>query len=120
MEQLNVKQLQGGGWLVDYTKLWGWVKDLITEGVFPDAKLPDDKLIGILTFDGRSIGGRSQIYVGLKFPWLNFGKAQSCDSIFPVAILPGSDGVGNTAQTFNDVPTDGGKSLTTLVHKAKA
>ena len=119
MEKLNVKQLQGGGWLVDYAKLWDWVKELVDEGVFPDAKLPDDKLMGILTFDGRSIGGRSQIYVGLKFPWLNFGKTQSCDSIFPVAILPGSDGVGNTAKTFNDVPIGGGKSLTALIKEVR-
>ena len=117
--KLNVKQLKGGGWLVDYAKLWDWVKELITDGVFPDAELPDGKLMGILTFDGRSIGGRSQIYVGLKFPWLNFGKVQSCDSIFPVAILPGSDGVGNTAKTFNDVPIGGGKSLTALIKQVR-
>ena len=109
---LSLQELQDGGWAVDYTKLWDWVVDLINTGVFPNAEYVDgDKLVGIFTFDGRSIGGRSQIYVGLKFPYLNWGKTQSSDVIFPVAILPGSDGVKNTAAKFNSQTVAGGLSL---------
>ena len=105
---------------MDYTKLWDWVVDLINAGVFPDAEYVDgDKLVGIFTFDGRSIGGRSQIYVGLKFPYLNWGKTQSSDVIFPVAILPGSDGVKNTAAKFNSLTVAGGSSLMDQLRQIK-
>jgi len=120
MEELNIQQLVGGGHLVDYSAVWDIVLELLGRDMFPETHFPDDKLQGIFTFDGREIGGRKQVYVGLKFPWLDFGNSQSCKAIFPIAILPGTDDVSNLEAKFNAPTIAGGRSLMQQIQAVQA
>ena len=91
--------------MADYGNVWDWVLELLQEGFFPNASFPGGELIGTFTFDGRSIGGRSQVFIGLKFPWLDdLGAVQSSDVIFPIGIFPGGDEMENTHRCLDAKP----------------
>ena len=112
-EKLCFQELLGGGWIVQYEGVWDMVVQMLAEGMFPESHFPDDNLQGVFTFDGRAIGGREQTYIGLKFPWLSWGKVQSCKTIFPIGIVPGKDNVENLKAKFNAPAKSGvGKTLT--------
>jgi hypothetical protein len=110
-----------GGAAADYENLWKWVRGLIQDGVIKKAQFPRGKLVGVLTFDGRAIGGRDEVFVGLKFVWIDdLGSCQSHSTIFPVGIYPGKDNVENTEAIFNARPVSGGRSLREQIEAVKA
>jgi hypothetical protein len=85
---------------------------MVQDGTIQSADFPDGNLVGILTFDGRQIGGRQQVFVGLKFPFIeDFGRQQSSDVVFPIAIFDGKDDVKNMEAFFNARPQKGGQTL---------
>jgi hypothetical protein len=98
-----------------------WVRSLIKKGVIKEARFPKNKLVGVMTFDGRSIGGRDEVFVGLKFVWIDdLGSCQSHSTIFPVGIYPGKDNVENTKAIFDAKPVSGGRSLREEIDAVKA
>jgi hypothetical protein len=110
-----------GGFAVDYEKVWDWILDLIEDNTFVHFDCHGNELVGILTFDGRSVGGRDEVLVGLKFPFVDdLGNTQSHSVVFPIGIYPGKDSVVNTEAIFDAVPLGGGKTLRQQIEAIRA
>jgi hypothetical protein len=105
-----------GGWAVSLDLMWDHIVGLLQDGTVTDVTFQDNQLIGVLTFDGREIGGRNQVYVGLKFPFIqDFGKVQSSDVIFPIAIFNGKDDHANMDAFFDAPVFDGDRSIRDMI-----
>ena len=67
MTVMTVMTIMTGGFILDYDLVWDYVIGLFHEGLLKNVTFPAEELVGLFTFDGREIGGRPQVYVGLKF-----------------------------------------------------